>query len=213
MALPFTREQFLSVFASYNQAVWPAQVVAYLLCLAVVATAARPGQRSARLGGIVLALFWLVTGVAYHVVYFARINPVATGFGALFVLEAGLLGWELLRPGAILRLQPTVAGLTGAALVAYATIIYPLLGMAAGHGWPRGPLVGLTPCPTAIFTFGALLWLAPGVRARVLVIPTLWAVVGLSAALQLGMREDLALPVSAAVSIVMAALGRGKPAN
>lgn len=35
--LPFTREQFLGVFNDYNTAVWPAQVVACVLGLAVVA--------------------------------------------------------------------------------------------------------------------------------------------------------------------------------
>jgi len=29
--LPFTIEQFLGVFASYNRAIWPAQVLAYLM--------------------------------------------------------------------------------------------------------------------------------------------------------------------------------------
>jgi len=34
--LPFTREQLLAVFVAYNEAVWPAQVVAYLLALWMV---------------------------------------------------------------------------------------------------------------------------------------------------------------------------------
>ena len=33
MNLPFTVEQFLDVFAQYNQAVWPIQIVAYVLVL------------------------------------------------------------------------------------------------------------------------------------------------------------------------------------
>ena len=35
--LPFTREQFLAAFVTYNEAIWPAQLVAYLLGLAAVA--------------------------------------------------------------------------------------------------------------------------------------------------------------------------------
>ena len=35
--LPFTPEQFLSVFVNYNTAIWPVQVGAYLLgCSAIV---------------------------------------------------------------------------------------------------------------------------------------------------------------------------------
>jgi hypothetical protein len=34
--LPFTLDQFLAVFVAYNQAVWPAQLLAYWLALLVV---------------------------------------------------------------------------------------------------------------------------------------------------------------------------------
>ena len=36
MRLPFTIEQFFAVFAAYNAAIWPAQIAAYGLGLAVV---------------------------------------------------------------------------------------------------------------------------------------------------------------------------------
>ncbi|MGE5671890.1 MAG: DUF6064 family protein, partial [Fibrobacterota bacterium] len=36
MNLPFTIEQFLTVFKSYNQSVWPFQVVLNLLAIMVV---------------------------------------------------------------------------------------------------------------------------------------------------------------------------------
>ena len=45
--LPFTREQFLGVFADYNTAVWPAQVVAYVLGLIVVAALDNLGKGAA----------------------------------------------------------------------------------------------------------------------------------------------------------------------
>ncbi len=35
--LPFTLEQFLNVFATYNKAIWPAQILAYVLGAVAVA--------------------------------------------------------------------------------------------------------------------------------------------------------------------------------
>ena len=35
--LPFTREAFVALFAQYNLAVWPIQVLAYVLGIAMVA--------------------------------------------------------------------------------------------------------------------------------------------------------------------------------
>ena len=44
--LPFTREQFLGMFETYNQAIWPAQVLAYVLgAVAVALLIWRPGRR------------------------------------------------------------------------------------------------------------------------------------------------------------------------
>jgi hypothetical protein len=95
-----------------------------------------------------------------------------------------------LEPGTIL----------GALMVLYALIGYPLLGTAAGHGWPRAPMFGITPCPTAIFTFGMLLWTDRRVPRYLPPIPVLWAVVGFFAALQLTIYEDFGLPVAMVIA-------------
>ena len=41
-SLPFTREQFINVFADYNNAIWPMQVFAYLLGVIMIVALARP---------------------------------------------------------------------------------------------------------------------------------------------------------------------------
>ena len=63
--LPFTRDQFISVFAAYNSAIWPAQILAYLLGVISVGLLARPGRASARLMTGALALSWLWTAIVY----------------------------------------------------------------------------------------------------------------------------------------------------
>jgi hypothetical protein len=49
--------------------------------------------RSDRAVSALLALLWLWTGIAYHWLFFARINKAAVFFGALCVAEAALLIW------------------------------------------------------------------------------------------------------------------------
>jgi hypothetical protein len=49
------------------------------------------------------------------------------------------------------------AGLLGLALIAYALVVYPLIGLWFGHSLGELPAFGVTPCPLVLFTFGILL--------------------------------------------------------
>jgi hypothetical protein len=200
MHIPFTVEQFLEVFVRFNEAIWPAQLGAYALGIAVLAVALRGGGLSTWAVPWLLAGAWGFVGVAYHVLFFAEVNPAARGFGAAFLVQAALLAWAGARRRTAFRWSPTPRGAAGLALVVYAMALYPLLGAASGHAYPAAPVFGVTPCPTGIFTFGVLLLAVGPVPWWLLVVPTLWALVGTSAALQLGVREDLGLPVAAALA-------------
>ncbi len=86
-------------------------------------------------------------------------------------------------------------------------VIYPVLGHFLGHVYPNSPTFG-APCPTTIFTFGLLLWTTTRVRWYILVIPCLWAIVGSSAAISLGIREDTGLLVSGIVGTAVLTMRR-----
>ena len=91
--LPFTHDAFIDVFRVYNTAIWPAQLVAYLLGATVLLLLLRPTPRASRAVAAVLGLMWLWTGVAYHAVHFSAINRAAYGFAALFVVQGLMLAW------------------------------------------------------------------------------------------------------------------------
>lgn len=214
MRLPFDVADFFAVFASYNTAVWPAQILLVALALVAVALALRSRTWSDRTVTALLGLFWIWMGVAYHWVFFRAINPAATLFGVLFVLEGiGLVALGAVRRRLRFRFRATLQGLAGALLLAYALVAYPLLGYAAGHRYPAMPTFGL-PCPTTIFTLGLLLWTEPPVPRVLLLIPLAWSAMGASAALQLGVWEDLGLVVAGLVSgllMLIPAWGGGGP--
>lgn len=198
--MPFTTAQFLDVFARYNQAVWPAQVVLVALAVMAVFLAVRPTPGSGRAVTAVLAFFWAWMGIVYHGLFFARINPAAYLFGLLFVAQGALLAIVAVRRAPAFRPRADAAGIAGAALVAYALAGYPILGYVLGHRYPAAPTFGL-PCPTTIFTIGLLLWTVPRVPWWLLAIPAAWAVVGTSAAASLGMTEDYGLLVAGVVGM------------
>jgi hypothetical protein len=202
--LPFTREQFFDVFATYNGAVWPAQIVGYLLGIAMVIALIRPSRGGDRLVGAGLALMWAWTGIAYHGVFFSSINKAAFLFGALFVVQAALFAHAALIRGS-LHFGPTRAPTAwlGWALLGYAALLYPLLGAWAGHPYPGQPVFGITPCPVVLFTFGLLLLTRSPVPGWLLAIPLAWSLVGGSAAFLLGVPQDWLLLFSSLVVPVL----------
>jgi hypothetical protein len=201
LSLPFTTEQFLDVFRRYNEAVWPAQWALVAIAVAAVAFCTFGGMHTGRWVSTILALLWLWMGIVYHLAFFATINGAALLFALVFVAQSALFAWFAVRARQ-LEFKPTLnaAGFAGAVFVLYGLVGYPALGYAVGHRYPSAPTFGV-PCPTTVFTFGILLWCVRPAPWRVLAIPTLWALVGTSAALRLGMIEDFALPIAALVTM------------
>ncbi len=195
--MPFSALDFFEVFRRYNTGVWPTQIglLALALALLVVVVRGQPGGARLVYGG--LAVLWAWCGAVYHIVFFTRINPAAFAFGGLFLVQAGLFAWAAARAdGESFAVALDGRGLLGSALIAYALLLYPLLGWAFGQHYPAAPSFGL-PCPLTIFTFGVLPLAVGRVPVHLLVMPFAWALLAVSAAWSFGVMEDLALPVAA----------------
>lgn len=203
---PFTAAQFFMVFADYNAAIWPLQIVAYGLGVVAVIALWLRGALAKRVIFSALALLWAINGIGYHFVFFAEINPLATAFAAFFVLQSILFAASVLIPNDLrFDVGLNFRAAAGLLFIVYALLIYGLLGYWAGHGWMAGPMFGVAPCPTTIFTIGMLLMARGRWVAWLSIIPFLWSLVGLAAALQLGIIEDFGLPIAGlSLAIVLA---------
>ena len=204
MNIPFSVDQFFEIFKNYNEAVWPAQIIAYILGILALVLAWRTSKISSRLICGILAVFWIWMGVFYHILHFSVINPVARIFGVVFVLQ-GLL---FLIAGTILdklsfRFSTKPLPVVGAAFLLYAMVIYPALGAYFGHVYPAAPMFGVAPCPTTIFTIGILLWTADKVPVYLLAIPFLWSIVGMSAAIHLRVPQDYGLVFAGVLGTIL----------
>lgn len=141
--LPFTREQFFDVFVSYNEGIWPAQIL--LLAVAVAIAAAVRFQQAPRWTSWALAGLWAWMAIAYHIVFFMSINPAAFIFGAAFIVQAALIISAARSRRLVFGLPRSAADRAVAAvLVAYALIGYPLVAFAVGQRYPGLPTFG---CP------------------------------------------------------------------
>ena len=203
MTAPFTTEQFFGVFVAYNAAIWPAQIGAYVLGLVAIASLWR---RRPKLVLAMLALMWLWNAIGYHYLFFSSTNPAAKLFAGLFALEAVLLAVRAVATQSLsFRLARDFRTTAGLFLIVYALAIYPALGWWAGHGFMAGPMFGVAPCPTTIFTIGVLLPARGRWVVWLSVVPILWSIIGLAATLQLDMLEDLALPIAGFLLLIVLA--------
>jgi hypothetical protein len=200
MKIPFTTEEFLGSFEAYNVAWWPLQVLLAGVAGVALLLALRPMRRAPALAGRLLAVLWAWTAVAYHLLIFTGINTAAYGFAFLFLWQAYLLNAASRRGTLVFGWTGNAAAVAGLLIVAYALLVYPLVASALGHSYPAAPTFG-APCPVVIFTFGLLLLTRRRPPAVLLVIPGLWALIGTSAALRLGMLEDIGLPLAALLAL------------
>lgn len=204
MSLPFTQQQFLEVFARYNDDLMPLQIGLFLLGLTAYGALIVRRRDSDRVISVILAALWTWSGIVYHRMYFSEVNPAATMFALVFVAGAVAFAWAgLVRRRMVFYGHDRARCAAGHALVAYALVGYPLLSIMLGRAYPKIPTFGL-PCPTTIFTIGMLAFVSPPVPRTVFAVPIAWAIVGTQGAFFLGMYEDLGLTVAGLVGVWLA---------
>jgi len=203
--VPYTRDVYFRLFDTYDDAIWPSQIVAYTLCFLALWITLRPFSGSSRIVSAILAAAWIWNGVAFHMLHFARIDWVAWPLGLLFVIQ----GLCFFVTGTLLdRLdfRSTAAGIPGKVGIAFAAaalFLYPLLESPFGLAWPGTGLVGVAPGPTTLFTLGLLLLVAPRAPVFLFAVPLLWSAVAGASGLVLMVTEDIWLAPATVVAVVL----------
>ncbi|MBK7030107.1 MAG: hypothetical protein IPH45_13265 [Bacteroidales bacterium] len=201
MKIPFTAEQFFKVFENYNLQVFPAQVILVLLGITglVLAHSAKPYRD--KLIGSILGFVWIWAGIIYHIGFFASINKAANFFGIVFILQGLLIIWSSFSgKWTGISLKPTLSGYIGEILVIFGLLIYPIIGLILGTPFKHTISFGL-PCPSTIATFGFFLLTSGKLPRYLLLIPSLWVLIGFMAALNFGVYQDIMLLISLLVSL------------
>ena len=199
--LPFTVEDLLGVFEIYNLAIWPMQVVAYVLGAAAVLLVLRQTALSSRVIAAILSFMWLFSG-GFFIFALVPIYMPAYAFGVAFIAQAAIFLACVIKPRLSFAFGRNAYAVVGLLFIAFAMIGYPVLGYFIGHRYPQSPPFGLTPCPLSVFTFGLLLLTDSRVPKWILAIPFLYAIGGILP-VSIGVLEDLAMIVAGVVGTAM----------
>jgi len=210
--LLFSSRTYYRLFEIYNAVIWPAQIAAIGLGLAILVLLRRAaaGQRRSIAIAAILAACWLWVAIAFHANRYATINWAAVYFAWAFGLEAAVLIWIGIVRGRLTFTQPAgTAGRAGLWIFLFALAVEPCVGLLLGRGWRQVEVFGVAPDPTAVATLGLLLLAEGRGRGWLMVIPALWCAI--SGATLLAMKApDAWIPtVAAAVATVLAARRSG----
>ena len=197
MKLPFTPEQFFNLIEKYNLTIAPFQIIILLLGIICLILLHTKSSAKDKLIGTYLGLLWIWIGIAYHLIFFTIINKAAYIFGGLFILQGLLILFtSLFKNRLIFTFTFKTKDYFGYFFILYGLIIYPIISYLVEGSCERTIVMGL-PCPSTIFTFGFFLLTSNKFPKYLLIIPTLWAIVGLSAAINIGVTQDLMIIIAA----------------
>jgi hypothetical protein len=167
----------LAAYTTFNQNAWPAWLFWYGLAAIAVVLLLQSNRVAPRFTAGFLTAYSVWIGVAFFWILYAPIHSFAWFDGALFLLQGALFFFAgVIRSDlSFERLTRSGPSLFGAAAMAYVLIPYPFIGALEGHSFPGEPIFGISPCATAIFTVGLLLWSRQRLPTYLLFVPLGWA--------------------------------------
>lgn len=208
--LLFSPRTYHRLIELYNAAIWPLQLVALGLGIAMLMLARNARVRNGRMVAALLAACWLFVAWAFHLRHYATINWVASYYAAAFVAQALLLLWQgAFRGGWSFGASTRLAPFVGRGLVVLALAGQPLLALLAGRRLVEAEFFGVAPDPTAVATLGVLLMLRrPSVAA--MIIPLAWCAISGAFAWAMAARDALVTPLAALLVLAMLVAARSR---
>ena len=208
--LLFSPRTYYRLFELYNAAIWPGQIVAIGLGLAIWALLIRSRASRSRVLAAILAGCWLWVAIAFHAHRFATIHTAAVSFAWAFGLEAALLIWMGIVRGRLAFERPVdLASRAGLWILLFALMAEPLIGPLLGRSWRQVEIFGVAPDPTAVATLGLLLLAEGRGRWTLFVIPVLWCAI--TGATLLAMKApDFWIPPLVALLVLVLAVRQAR---
>jgi uncharacterized protein DUF6064 len=203
--LLFSPRTYYRLFELYNLAIWPLQVVAVALGLAILAMLRGGGIWQGRAVAGTLAACWLWVAWAYLLNRYDTINWAAKYFAVGFAIESLLLIWSgLIRDWLLVRSSADTASRAGLCIFLFALLVQPLIGPLVGRGWMQVQIFGIAPDPTVIATLGVLL-MANQSLWGLLVLPLIWCAISGATLWTMQSPDALAMPVVGVLVLTLAA--------
>ena len=194
---------FWTRVGAYNEATLPIQAV--MIIAAVILTYlvfAKPGKKTDVWMKAFLAFAFAWNGVVFFLIFLR--NPVSMFTGApLFIVVAALFIVDIFTKKTQFRLPDAKWRKVLTVLWILLVFLYPLIGWALGHAYPR-TCTPMMPCPLTVFALGLVAAATPNVDKKVFIALLPWALLGLPKCLgALDCYEDCILFAAGVYGLIM----------
>jgi hypothetical protein len=201
--LLFSPRTYYRLFELYNAAMWPLQILALALGVALLGLLLRDTAWRGRAIAAILAACWLWVAWAYLWQRYDTINWAASYFAVGFAIEALLLIWTgIVRDRLGFLSGAGFVGAAGLCIFVFALVGYPLIGPLNGRPWRQAEIFGLVPDPTAIATLGVLV-AAHRPRWSLLIIPLIWCAISAATLWTMQSPDAVVVTATAALALVL----------
>jgi hypothetical protein len=201
--LMFSPRTYYRLLELYNAAIWPAQLLAIALGVAMLPLLRRGGVWPGRAVAAILSACWLWVAWAYLLVRYDTISLAGSYFALGFAAQALLIGITGVARGRLrFEASRSAAAAAGLCIFLYALAVHPLIGPLIGRSWLAAEAFGIAPDPTVVATLGILV-AAHRPHWPLLVIPLLWCAVSGATLWAMRSPDALVLPAAALISVVL----------
>ena len=196
-------EHFFQRMAEYNNAIWPAQLISYALAVVIIIHSIKQWKVSNEINTTIIAIIWIWNGAVTEMLFFSKFQTQYYVWGILWILQGIFFIIIGFKHTFNYKIQKNWYSYAGILFILYALVVYPLIGSFLGHGFPRGPIFGVAPCPVCVFTFGVLLFVDKKIPISVLLFPLLWAILSLYPIIMMGIIADVGEIVVAVIGFTL----------
>ena len=199
--LSFSVDEFLIVLENYNMAIWPFQILVYILIGIALIFSFKTTKLAPKIVLSVLAFLWLFNGIVFSILFWASSHIFGYIFSVFCVLQGILFLYSIKRSDIKVRYPNKTFTIIGILFVLYACIGYQVFGYFLGHIYPVFFPVGLVLCPTTILTFGIFL-IINNIPKKYFIIPFIISLSGFMV-VYYGIYEDVGLIISGILGSIL----------
>lgn len=208
MDLKFSFDEFMAMLADYNDAIWPLQIIVYLVTIAILVMMFMKIRHTGKIIAAWLGILWFWVGIVFNLIYFSRVTQGGFVFGVIFIIQGLIFLYSsVARNDLAFRLNSGWKALAALIIMLYALIGYPALEYTWERGYPEILPFGLAPCPLAVFTLGTLLLSVRKLPGYLVILPVLYSFGGIIP-VSLGIKEDIGLVISGLLVLILWLLQR-----